>query len=125
MTRFPEPTHRIHHSTPNTPNTKQPLYKQALSLISTIILRNLRRLFTKMSSSSQADVDLLRSCVQPLKGDPSDFDSLLQLVKERNAEFVLLGEASHGTHEFYKVRAEITKRLSGLNNCMHGSESFF
>jgi erythromycin esterase-like protein len=27
------------------------------------------------------------------------------------AHFVLLGEASHGTHEFYRERAEITKRL--------------
>jgi erythromycin esterase-like protein len=27
------------------------------------------------------------------------------------ARFVLLGEASHGTHEFYRERAEITKRL--------------
>ena len=28
-----------------------------------------------------------------------------------NAQFVLIGEASHGTHEFYKFRAEITKKL--------------
>jgi erythromycin esterase-like protein len=28
-----------------------------------------------------------------------------------DARLVLLGEASHGTHEFYKIRAEITKRL--------------
>lgn len=28
-----------------------------------------------------------------------------------DAHFVLIGEASHGTHEFYKHRAEITKRL--------------
>src|SRR5262249_894757 len=27
------------------------------------------------------------------------------------ARFVLLGEASHGTHEFYRERAQITKRL--------------
>src|SRR3954469_12964496 len=27
------------------------------------------------------------------------------------ARYVLLGEATHGTHEFYKARAEITKRL--------------
>ena len=27
------------------------------------------------------------------------------------ARFVLLGEASHGTHEFYRERALITKRL--------------
>jgi hypothetical protein len=28
-----------------------------------------------------------------------------------DSKFVLLGEASHGTHEFYQTRAEITKRL--------------
>jgi erythromycin esterase-like protein len=28
-----------------------------------------------------------------------------------NARFVLIGEASHGTHEFYRLRAELTKRL--------------
>lgn len=28
-----------------------------------------------------------------------------------NARFVLIGEATHGTHEFYHIRAEITKEL--------------
>ena len=28
-----------------------------------------------------------------------------------DARFVLIGEATHGTHEFYQQRAEITKRL--------------
>jgi erythromycin esterase-like protein len=36
-------------------------------------------------------------------------DRLLELVGD--AHFVLLGEASHGTHEFYAERAEITQRL--------------
>lgn len=36
-------------------------------------------------------------------------DEILALVGD--AGFVLIGEASHGTHEFYKYRAEITKRL--------------
>lgn len=36
-------------------------------------------------------------------------DEILELVGE--ASFVLIGEASHGTHEFYKYRAEITKKL--------------
>lgn len=36
-------------------------------------------------------------------------DEILNLVGD--ARFVLIGEASHGTHEFYKYRAEITKRL--------------
>jgi erythromycin esterase-like protein len=39
----------------------------------------------------------------------ASLDPLLDLAG--NASFVLLGEASHGTHEFYSKRAEIAKRL--------------
>ena len=45
----------------------------------------------------------------PLVGAPRDFEPLLDMIG--HARFVLIGEASHGTHEFYRVRAEITKRL--------------
>lgn len=51
----------------------------------------------------------LRKTLHPLTGAPSDFDALLK--KAAGRDVVLLGEASHGTHEFYRVRAEITKRL--------------
>jgi erythromycin esterase-like protein len=44
-----------------------------------------------------------------ISGAPEDYDELLALVGERR--FVLLGEASHGTHEFYRERARITQRL--------------
>lgn len=44
-----------------------------------------------------------------LKGTPDDYDPLLELIGD--ARFVLLGEATHGTHEFYRERAEITRRL--------------
>ena len=40
---------------------------------------------------------------------PTHPDPLLGFIGD--ARFVLLGEASHGTHEFYRTRAEITKRL--------------
>lgn len=36
-------------------------------------------------------------------------DDLVDLIGD--ARFVLLGEASHGTHEFYAFRAEVTRRL--------------
>jgi erythromycin esterase-like protein len=39
----------------------------------------------------------------------ADLDVLLERMK--HARFMLVGEASHGTHEFYRERAEITKRL--------------
>ena len=44
-----------------------------------------------------------------LTGARTDYDELLELVGDRR--FVLLGEASHGTHEFYLERARITQRL--------------
>ena len=51
----------------------------------------------------------LRKAAHPLTGDRRDFDPLMVLVGD--SRFVLIGEASHGTHEFYRIRAEITKRL--------------
>jgi erythromycin esterase-like protein len=47
--------------------------------------------------------------IRPLRSQASDYDPLLR--ESARARFVLLGEASHGTHEFYRERTEITKRL--------------
>ncbi len=59
---------------------------------------------------SQSDVlQGLRARLQALSGDDRRYNSLLALIGD--ARFALLGEASHGTHEFYRERAEITKRL--------------
>ncbi len=41
--------------------------------------------------------------------DASHLDAVLDQISERS--IVLLGEATHGTYEFYALRAEITKRL--------------
>src|SRR5437764_6069604 len=54
-------------------------------------------------------IDAVREAAQPLEGRARDYDLLLKLIGE--ARFCLLGEATHGTHEFYRERAEITKRL--------------
>jgi len=51
----------------------------------------------------------LRAEAHPLTGDHRDYDALLARIGD--ARIVLLGEASHGTHEFYRERARITKRL--------------
>jgi len=53
--------------------------------------------------------DLVRGAAHPLTGSSADYDPLLEKIGD--ARFVLLGEASHGTHEFYRERAEITRRL--------------
>src|SRR4051794_25051862 len=54
-------------------------------------------------------VEHIRASAHELTGAAHDFDPLIQLIGD--ARFVLLGEATHGTHEFYKARAEISKRL--------------
>jgi erythromycin esterase-like protein len=51
----------------------------------------------------------VREAAHPLTGAAEDYDPLMDLAGD--ARFVLLGEASHGTHDFYHERAEITKRL--------------
>jgi erythromycin esterase len=40
-----------------------------------------------------------------------DLNPLLEQIENNNVQYVLLGEASHGTSEFYSWRSEITKRL--------------
>lgn len=52
---------------------------------------------------------LVSERAHPFRGSSRDLDPLVEQAAERR--FVLLGEASHGTHEFYRLRAELTKRL--------------
>ncbi len=47
--------------------------------------------------------------IRPLTGRPDDHDALVE--RARTARVTLIGEASHGTADFYRERAEITKRL--------------
>ena len=56
-----------------------------------------------------SEAELIRAIARPLTGDPRDYDRLLELIGD--ARIVLLGEASHGTHEFYSERATISERL--------------
>jgi erythromycin esterase-like protein len=48
------------------------------------------------------------SLVRPLR-DPADLDPLLERIGD--ARIVAVGEASHGTHEYYAWRAALTRRL--------------
>src|SRR5689334_9366073 len=59
-------------------------------------------------------LDSVRGAAQRLEGSGGDYDSLIRLVGD--AHFCLLGEATHGTHEFYRERAEVTKRLINEKN---------
>src|SRR3954453_4841142 len=54
------------------------------------------------------DADKIATVARPITG-PADYDPLRLNISNRH--LVLIGEASHGTHEFYQVRAELTKWL--------------
>src|SRR3954451_9997234 len=62
-----------------------------------------------IKTTTAALADAVREAVHPLTGAAKDYDPLLELIGD--ARFVLIGEASHGTHEFYRQRALITRRL--------------
>lgn len=53
--------------------------------------------------------DVVEEAAHPMVGEVDDYDALMDLIGD--APLVLIGEASHGTHEFYRERAQITKRL--------------
>src|SRR5688572_14150304 len=59
--------------------------------------------------AGNGSLDVLRRGLQPLRDTDNDYDSLLELIGDKR--FVLIGEASHGTHEFYETRSLITQRL--------------
>ena len=54
-----------------------------------------------------AAVDIVRQAAMPL--DATAIDAVIESVAD--AEVVLIGEASHGTHEFYQYRADLTRAL--------------
>ncbi|MGE3705625.1 MAG: erythromycin esterase family protein [Vicinamibacterales bacterium] len=54
-------------------------------------------------------VSAVRARANVLRGDPAQYDRLIDEIDD--ARLVLLGEATHGTHEFYRERAFITRRL--------------
>src|SRR4051794_14978793 len=51
----------------------------------------------------------LHEVLTPLSDVRDAIDPILDVIGD--ARVVMIGEASHGTHEFYDYRAEITKRL--------------
>jgi len=76
-------------------------------------MTNTARLSTVEQDLVERDVTLAQFVKQhahPLpEGDLAGYDPLLDLIGA--ARIVMIGDGSHGTHEFYRERALITKRL--------------
>lgn len=54
-------------------------------------------------------IETIQRFAQPLHNRHQDFDNLINSIGDSSV--VLLGESTHGTQEFYALRAEITRRL--------------
>ena len=64
---------------------------------------------TPMNRREDPAVTAVRDACQPLSETGDDLAPVLAAVGD--ARLVLVGEASHGTHEFYDYRARLTRRL--------------
>ncbi|HXN52503.1 MAG TPA: erythromycin esterase family protein [Candidatus Acidoferrum sp.] len=62
-----------------------------------------------MAQETGLQTRAIRENARTVTGFRQDFDSLIELAG--NSRFALLGEASHGTRDFYHTRAQITQRL--------------
>jgi erythromycin esterase-like protein/predicted phosphoribosyltransferase len=111
----PEPFHAVGRWYQNFSQTTDEEVHDLLARASTP--ENSKIAQSKIAQSPTADSALiraLRETAYPLAGSAGDYDPLIGRIGE--ARFALLGEASHGTHEFYCERAEITKRLIAEKN---------
>src|SRR3990167_7406378 len=61
-------------------------------------------------------IDTITAAAQPLFAGADKYSSLIDKIGD--SRFVLIGEASHGTHEFYQARIEITQQLIAKKNFM-------
>lgn len=69
----------------------------------------MRRYFTKEVSVNESEaINAINECASSLNSIP-DLQPLYDRVGD--ARIVMLGEASHGTHEYYTWRAQISKKL--------------
>ncbi|WP_206107710.1 erythromycin esterase family protein [Paludisphaera rhizosphaerae] len=71
-------------------------------------MASMTRLSRAEAPPSPALVAEVQGLARPLRG-PADLDPLLERIGD--ARYVLLGEASHGTSEFYTWRSQISRRL--------------
>jgi erythromycin esterase-like protein len=60
-------------------------------------------------TASGAALASLGNAARPIEGRDDDYDELLAEISDRRV--VLIGEATHGSHDFYLERARITQRL--------------
>lgn len=80
-----------------------------LRLVPVLLLAGCATVAPPQSSAPDEVIGSIAAAAEPLSGAAGDYDSLLTLVGDNR--FVLLGESTHGTREFYRERVRLTRRL--------------
>ncbi|HEV7963450.1 MAG TPA: erythromycin esterase family protein [Actinoplanes sp.] len=73
------------------------------------LLRAAAQPSTRTGAPGPTRTAVIRAEAVPVEDGVPSGDALFDLIGD--AHFVLIGEASHGTHEFYDARARMTRRL--------------
>ena len=84
------------------------MWARKVSMVALLVITAVAVSAQSSQGSAQA-VEAVRDAAILLDGSPADHDALIELVGD--SRFVLLGEATHGTREFYRERARLTQRL--------------
>jgi erythromycin esterase-like protein len=63
----------------------------------------------RIRTADHASLTALAQAARPIDGGDDDFEELIGEISDRRV--VLIGEATHGSHDFYCERARITRRL--------------
>jgi erythromycin esterase-like protein len=73
-----------------------------------VFIQQLASTFASISNSAKAPLDIIDRVA--LSATPIDYRRIIDSIRD-DVEVVMIGEASHGTQEFYHHRAEISKLL--------------
>lgn len=116
--------HRCVGPSHNIPRVKRMTYRQAATLLACAfsisacapVPSGQAMETTEDKASALPDAGMIRAAAVPLSGAASDYSALVERATSSNR--VLLGEATHGTSEFYRERSRLTLRLirqTGIN----------
>jgi erythromycin esterase-like protein len=64
---------------------------------------------SRTASSPDTRIAPVREAALPITGEDRDYDPLIRMIGD--SRIVLLGDATHGSHELYRERARVTERL--------------
>ncbi|HEX8468932.1 MAG TPA: erythromycin esterase family protein [Allosphingosinicella sp.] len=62
-------------------------------------------------AAATPSLEPLRGAIRPIAGTENDFSDIAAAAAAAGARRILLGESTHGTHEYYRERARLTERL--------------